>query len=161
MTQESIITLISCADKDIYNATEIKLVASKAVDCSETVKKIHVWNLNYPSFTLSGKPEGTVKRVFRRTVTNVGTGHSKYKVKVMSSKELKIKVNLKVVRFNDVGETMSFRVTMKAKLKQSGIVSSILVWSDGTHQVRSPVVAHTLQQPSFSGFYWVQNRCFV
>ncbi|CAI0447404.1 unnamed protein product, partial [Linum tenue] len=128
-----------------YNATEIKLVTSKAVDCSDVGKKIHAWNLNYPSFTLSGKPEGTVKRVFRRTVTNVGKGHSKYKAKVISSKELKIKVNPKVLRFKDVGETISFRVTVKAKLKQSGIISGVLVWSDGSHKVRSPVVAHTLQ----------------
>ncbi|CAI0443438.1 unnamed protein product, partial [Linum tenue] len=132
-----------------YNATQLRLVTGdSSASCSEATNGTAVWDLNYPSFALSsesGKPGGTVKRVFRRTVTNVGKGHSKYKAKVMSSKELKIKVNPKVLRFKELGETMSFRVTVKAKLKQSGIVSGVLVWSDGSHKVRSPVVAHTLQ----------------
>ncbi|CAI0447401.1 unnamed protein product, partial [Linum tenue] len=132
-----------------YNATQLRLVTGdSSASCSEATNRTAVWDLNYPSFALSsekGKPEGTVKRVFRRTVTNVGKGHSKYKAKVISSKELKIKVNPKVLRFKDVGETISFRVTVKAKLKQSGIISGVLVWSDGSHKVRSPVVAHTLQ----------------
>ncbi|CAI0443389.1 unnamed protein product [Linum tenue] len=83
--------------------------------------------------------------VFRRTVTNVGTGHSKYKPKVRSSKVFKIMVNPKVLRFKDVGETMSILVTMKEKMKQSGILSGVLGWSYGCHNVRSPIVAHKLQ----------------
>ncbi|CAI0443445.1 unnamed protein product [Linum tenue] len=134
-----------------YNITQLRLVTGDQSSCSSAATNgTAVWDLNYPSFALSSeKLKTSVTRVFHRTVTNVGSATSTYtaiyKAKVMSSKELKIKVNPKVLRFKELGETMSFRVTVKAKLKQSGIVSGVLVWSDGSHKVRSPVVAHTLQ----------------
>ncbi|CAI0443435.1 unnamed protein product [Linum tenue] len=130
-----------------YNITQLRLVTGDQSSCSSAATNgTAVWDLNYPSFALSSeKLKTSVTRVFHRTVTNVGSATSTYTAKVMSSKELKIKVNPKVLRFKELGETMSFRVTVKAKLKQSGIVSGVLVWSDGSHKVRSPVVAHTLQ----------------
>ncbi|CAI0447399.1 unnamed protein product [Linum tenue] len=134
-----------------YNITQLRLVTGDQSSCSSAAtNRTAVWDLNYPSFALSSeKLKTSVTRVFHRTVTNVGSATSTYtaiyKAKVISSKELKIKVNPKVLRFKDVGETISFRVTVKAKLKQSGIISGVLVWSDGSHKVRSPVVAHTLQ----------------
>ncbi|CAN0909596.1 unnamed protein product [Linum grandiflorum] len=127
-----------------YNGTEIRLITGEHVDCSK-VDKLSVWNLNYPSFTVSGKPGTTVKGVFRRTVTNVGNSHSKYKAKVIkSSEELTMKVNPEFLHFESVGQKLSFRVTVEVKLKQSGIVSGALIWSDGSHDVRSPVIAHIL-----------------
>ncbi|CAN1257234.1 unnamed protein product [Linum perenne] len=128
-----------------YNDTEMKLITGEHVGCSEVDKsKSSVWNLNYPSFTISGKPGTVVKRVFHRTVTNVGNAHSKYKAKIKSSDELKIKVQPKVLHFKSVGKKLSFRVTVKVKLKQSGMISGTLIWSDESHEVRSPIVAHTL-----------------
>ncbi|CAN1257147.1 unnamed protein product [Linum perenne] len=128
-----------------YNDTEMKLITGEHVGCSEVDKsKSSVWNLNYPSFTMSGKPGTVVKRVFYRTVTNVGNEHSKYRAKIKSSDELEIKVEPKVLHFKSVGKKLSFHVTVKVKLKQSGMVSGALIWSDESHEVRSPIIAHTL-----------------
>jgi hypothetical protein len=40
-----------------------------------------------------------------------------------------------------LGKSNPFVVTVKAKLGETAI-SGALIWDDGEHQVRSPVVAH-------------------
>ncbi|CAN1168766.1 unnamed protein product [Linum perenne] len=131
-----------------YTFAQIKLTTGQDdVNCS-SVGKTLVWELNYPSFTLSGEAETNVTRVFLRRVTNVGAEVSNYKAMIStSSKELEIKVDPEVLSFSSVGEPKEFRVSVTAMLmnKASGVVlSGVLVWSDGSHQVRSPIVAHTI-----------------
>ncbi|CAI0443440.1 unnamed protein product, partial [Linum tenue] len=135
-----------------YNITQLRLVTGDQSSCSSAATNgTAVWDLNYPSFALSSeKLKTSVTRVFHRTVTNVGSATSTYTAIVNGPVGFDtIRVEPNVLKFKNIGEKQSFVVTVtalvKAKLKQSGIVSGVLVWSDGSHKVRSPVVAHTLQ----------------
>ncbi|CAI0419460.1 unnamed protein product [Linum tenue] len=128
-----------------YTAAQIKLITSQDVDCSN-VGETFAWDLNYPSFILPGEVGKNVTRVFQRSVTNVGTaGVASYRAVLRAPGELVVRVEPEVLRFSSVEETKRFNVTVTARVGSSGgVVSGALVWSDGSHQVRSPIVAHTL-----------------
>ncbi|KAK6933099.1 Peptidase S8 propeptide/proteinase inhibitor I9 [Dillenia turbinata] len=101
-----------------------------------------VWDLNYPSFTLSGSSGGTVTRVFNRTVTNVGSPIVTFKANVTAPSGVKVQVDPDVLSFKSLLEKQSFTVTVTATIADS-VLSAALVWDDGWHQVRSPIVAHS------------------
>lgn len=123
-----------------YSNKQLRLVKGDDSSCSEVTKEA-VWNLNYPSLGLSVRSGHSVTRVFHRIVTNVGSPESSYKAIVKAPNDLKIKVTPKALRFNYVGHIKSFVITVKAKLGET-VISGALIWDDGEHQVRSPVVAH-------------------
>ncbi|CAL1374614.1 unnamed protein product [Linum trigynum] len=126
-----------------YTTKQLRLVTGDDSVCSTTTNGT-VWDLNYPSFALSSStPANSVTRVFHRTVTNVGKAVSSYKATVngpLGPSGLKVEVVPDVLNFKSVGEKQEFVVTVTAAL---GIVtlSGSLVWSDGSHVVRSPLVA--------------------
>ncbi|KAE8648003.1 hypothetical protein Csa_021395 [Cucumis sativus] len=98
-----------------------------------------VWDLNYPSFALSSTSSQSFNQFFRRTVTNVGSKVSTYRAKVVGvPRGLSITVNPPVLSFNAIGQKKSFTLTIRGSISQS-IVSASLVWSDGHHNVRSPI----------------------
>jgi hypothetical protein len=123
-----------------YSNKQLRLVKGDDSSCSEVTKEA-VWNLNYPSLGLSVRSGHSITRVFHRIVTNVGSPESSYKAIVKAPNGLKIKVTPKALRFKYVGQIKSFVVAVKAKLGETAI-SGALIWDDGEHQVRSPVVAH-------------------
>ncbi|KAL3514871.1 hypothetical protein ACH5RR_027588 [Cinchona calisaya] len=123
-----------------YNTTALQLVTGdKATSCTKA-NNATVWDLNYPSFTVSAT-SGQVIRIFHRTVTNVGNPVSTYKAIVNVPSQISIKVDPNVLSFQSLGQKLSFTVTVTAQIP-STIISGALVWDDGVYQVRSPVVAH-------------------
>ncbi|KAL3523904.1 hypothetical protein ACH5RR_016738 [Cinchona calisaya] len=123
-----------------YNTTTLQLVTGdKATSCTKA-NNATVWDLNYPSFTVSAT-SGQVTRVFHRIVTNVGNPVSTYKAIVNAPSQISIKVNPNVLSFKSLGQKLCFTVTVTAQIP-STIISGSLVWDDGVYQVRSPVVAH-------------------
>ena len=83
---------------------------------------------------------------FHRRVKNVGCANSTYKAKIISSSETDIKVVPEVLFFKSLNEEKSFDVIVKGSgLSNNSIVSASLVWSDGTHNVRSRIVLHNLK----------------
>ncbi|PPD86543.1 hypothetical protein GOBAR_DD16497 [Gossypium barbadense] len=123
-----------------YSPKQIKLITESNTKCSEVMNEA-VWDLNYPSFALSTTPGDSVTRVFHRTVTNVGSPVSTYKAVVNAPPGLIIQVQPSVLSFKSLGQKQSFTVTIGAQLGNS-MVSGSLIWDDGVHQVRSPVVAY-------------------
>ncbi|CAN7121975.1 unnamed protein product [Brassica rapa subsp. narinosa] len=126
-----------------YNATTVKLISGEAVTCiGETAPR----NLNYPSMSakLSGsKSFFTV--IFKRTVTNVGTQNSIYKSKIVLNhgSKLNVKVFPSALVFKKVNEKQSFTVIVTGSALDSKLLlSANLIWSDGTHNVRSPIVVY-------------------
>ena len=80
---------------------------------------------------------------FHRTVTNVGNANSIYKAKIFSHSSLKIKVVPEVLSFKSWKEKKSFDVTITGRdLTYNSVLSASLVWSDGSHSVRSPIVVY-------------------
>ncbi|KAF8053905.1 hypothetical protein N665_1363s0007 [Sinapis alba] len=126
-----------------YNATTVKLISGEAVICNgETLTR----NLNYPSMSakLSGSKSSFIVS-FKRTVTNVGTPNSIYKSKAVLNlgSKLTVKVVPSALAFKKVNEKQSFTVTVTGSALDSKLLlSANLIWSDGTHNVRSPIVVY-------------------
>ncbi|EEF38177.1 conserved hypothetical protein [Ricinus communis] len=125
-----------------YRTKQLRLVTGDNNSCSKD-RQSTVWDLNYPSFTLSAQSGQSVTRVFHRTVTNVGKAKSTYHAIVEAPNWLKIQVRPEVLSFKSLGEKKSFVVTVTAKMGYS-LLSGSLTWEDSEylHHVRSPIVAH-------------------
>ncbi|XP_039004248.1 cucumisin-like [Hibiscus syriacus] len=123
-----------------YTTNQVSLVTGCNKSCSEETNGM-VWDLNYPSFALSATPGNSVTRVFHRTVTNVGSAVSTYKAVVKAPSGLVIQVQPSILSFKSLGQKVSFTVTVKAEVGNS-MLSGGLIWDDGVHQVRSPIVAY-------------------
>nr|GEW09389.1 cucumisin-like [Tanacetum cinerariifolium] len=122
-----------------YDAMKLRTVTGDTTACS-AANNATVWDLNYPSFTLSSNEPGIIVRRFNRIVTNVGLGESTYQAKVFSPLGLVVDVSPSTLVFTKVGEKQSFLVTVTATIG-SNILSGSLVWNDGAHSVTSPIVA--------------------
>ncbi|XP_048139954.1 cucumisin-like [Rhodamnia argentea] len=123
-----------------YNASSLRLVTGDQSSCSD-VKNATVWDLNLPSFVLSTRTKGSnITGVFHRTVTNVGSPNSTYKATVTAPQGFNVRVEPQTLAFEFVLQKQSFVVTVEAIL-EAGMISASLVWDDGVHQVRSPIVA--------------------
>ncbi|KAK4765526.1 hypothetical protein SAY86_026616 [Trapa natans] len=101
-------------------------------------------DLNYPSLSFKAPASDSFRLTLKRTVTNVGTANSVYRASISSSTHLSIKVVPRVLSFKSVGENKSFTVEVSGSGLQAGaFLSNQIVWSDGTHLVRSPIIVFT------------------
>ncbi|KAF9614886.1 hypothetical protein IFM89_020983 [Coptis chinensis] len=98
-------------------------------------------DLNYPSISavFPEHPSSSVLTL-HRTVTNVGSSTSIYKVRVSPLKGVYVTVNPKVLHFTRKHQQLSFQITFTTKSRQSTPDFGALMWSDGVHKVRSPIV---------------------
>ncbi|KAK2647507.1 hypothetical protein Ddye_014996 [Dipteronia dyeriana] len=115
--------------------------------CPKHIKLGSPKDLNYPSMAVQVHPGQAFEIKFPRTVTNVGLSHSTYKATILTSstsKEVKASVEPSTLSFTSLDEKKSFAVTVAGKsLPENSMVSASLVWSDGVHNVRSPIVVYT------------------
>ncbi|KAK8630196.1 hypothetical protein V6N13_079001 [Hibiscus sabdariffa] len=117
-----------------YNQTSIRLFSDKPFVCPKSFSLI---DLNYPSISV---PELKGKVTVSRTVKNVGSPRSTYKVRVRSPLGITITVNPSILKFTKLDEEKSFKVTIKPNSDGSqDFVFGELLWSDGKHNVRSPI----------------------
>ncbi|CAI0419294.1 unnamed protein product [Linum tenue] len=137
-----------------YTEQNIKVVTRKNADCSGARRAGHSGNLNYPSMAVVFQQYGIKQKMsthFIRTVTNVGDGESVYSARVVAPAGMVATVKPEKLVFRRAGQKLNFLVrvqTRVAKLAPGGSVmkSGFIVWSDGKHNVTSPIVV-TLQQP--------------
>ncbi|OMO91383.1 hypothetical protein COLO4_18413 [Corchorus olitorius] len=123
-----------------------QITGDKNSSCSETSKRMQPKDFNYPSLTAFVAEGKSFSVSFHRTVTNVGEAKSTYKVEVSSKSKLEVKVKPDVLSFKSLKEKKSYNVTVMGEaLSNSSMVATSLVWSDGTHSVRSPIVIHTYE----------------
>ncbi|KAG6600973.1 hypothetical protein SDJN03_06206, partial [Cucurbita argyrosperma subsp. sororia] len=128
-----------------YTTAMVRLITHDSSACTST-NTGRVWDLNYPSFALSTTPSESINQFFTRTLTNVELRASIYTATVFAPPSLRITVDPAVLSFNGIGETKSFRLTVQGTVSQA-IVSASLVWSDGIHDVRSPIIVYVLNKP--------------
>ncbi|KAJ9684393.1 hypothetical protein PVL29_016718 [Vitis rotundifolia] len=122
-----------------YTTQTLQLVTGDNSVCSEATNGT-VWDLNYPSFALSSFTFKSIAGVFTRTVTNVGSPVSTYKATVTGAPiGLQIQVVPDILSFTSLGQKLSFVLKVEGSIDKS-VVSASLVWDDGVHQVRSPIV---------------------
>uniref|UniRef100_A0A5B7AQH6 Putative subtilisin-like protease n=1 Tax=Davidia involucrata TaxID=16924 RepID=A0A5B7AQH6_DAVIN len=109
-------------------------------------------DLNYPSFIAffnANDSESDVQTVreFQRTVTNVGDGMSTYVAKLTPLEGLKVSVVPEKLVFKEKYEKQSYKLSIEGPrlMKKLGVYG-YLSWVEieGTHEVRSPIVATRL-----------------
>ncbi|OIV98692.1 hypothetical protein TanjilG_24863 [Lupinus angustifolius] len=124
-----------------YDNEKVKLISAKNNACSDAPNRSLVKNLNYPALAIDVKPMTSFTIKFSRTVTNVGLANSTYKATILPNPRIKVMVVPEILSFKSLHEKQSFIVTITGdKLPTTNVLTSSLVWSDGTHNVRSPIV---------------------
>ncbi|CAD5188196.1 unnamed protein product [Musa acuminata subsp. malaccensis] len=127
-----------------YSTRLIRLVTGdNSSSCPRNVNVTTV-DMNYPTMTRYVARGKEYRAEFSRTVTNVGNPNSTYTAKVASGSGLDIEVNPRKLHFGELNEKQSFVVRVAGKpLSLNSVASASIVWSDGKHEVRSPIVIHT------------------
>ncbi|KAK9123810.1 hypothetical protein Sjap_013412 [Stephania japonica] len=122
-----------------YTSNTIKLIAGKNSSCSPNYKGTAM-DLNYPSLTM----HNSIEAKYTRTVTNVGVANSTYRATVTSPSYVIVNVEPKVLSFKSLNEKQSFLVTVSLTNPPGEVLlaSASLVWLDGIHSVRSPIVVY-------------------
>ncbi|MED6112421.1 hypothetical protein PIB30_061541 [Stylosanthes scabra] len=123
-----------------YDNATVKLISGEVNPCKGAADRSLVRNLNYPTFAARVLPNVTFNISFGRTVTNVGLANSTYKVTITPNPEVKITVTPTILSFKALNENKWFVVNVSGKVPRKSVVISSIVWSDGTHNVRSPIV---------------------
>ncbi|XP_050904344.1 cucumisin isoform X3 [Lathyrus oleraceus] len=123
-----------------YTSKELRVLTQDKSNCKGKDNEKAVYSLNLPSFALY--VNGTFfGYVYHRTVTNVGSAKSSYKARVISPPLLEIQVKPNVLSFTSIGQKKSFSLTIEAAINVE-VMSASLIWDDGSHQVRSPIVVY-------------------
>lgn len=118
-----------------YDETQISVFLKAPYQCN---KNFSLLNLNYPSITV---PNLSKSVKVTRTVKNVGFPAT-YTARVQTPNGVTVTVKPKKLKFKKIGEEKRFKVTLKVKKGKAtkNYVFGNLVWSDGKHYVRSPIV---------------------
>ncbi|PIN25333.1 Cucumisin [Handroanthus impetiginosus] len=116
-----------------------KLFKDNNINCSKF--NATIWDLNYPSMTVHVKKDGPFSANFSRTVTNVGISNSTYTAKITTTSGLNVTLEPDTLSFTQLNEKKSFVVTVKWN-QLKWMMSASLLWSDGAHFVRSPIVVY-------------------
>ncbi|KAK1425831.1 hypothetical protein QVD17_21192 [Tagetes erecta] len=122
-------------------------VIPKNANCS---KKLTPKDMNYPSMAIQVDMKRALAESFRRTVTNVGLANSSYVASIEGGhSKLLISVEPNTLKFTSLNQKMDFVVTIRGKgLKPRTLKRLSLVWTDGVHKVRSPIVVYSLGRTS-------------
>ncbi|KAK4725029.1 hypothetical protein R3W88_027808 [Solanum pinnatisectum] len=112
-------------------------------------------DINYPSFIALYIPNGDyawLEQKFRRTVTNVGPGAAKYKVKVKAPINSTISISPQTLVFEKKHQKQDYTLTIRYRgIADDQAQSGSITWveKNGHHTVRSPiVVAPALDAPN-------------
>ncbi|RHN73670.1 putative cucumisin [Medicago truncatula] len=127
-----------------YSAEKIKQISGDNSSCHGTSERLLVKDINYPTIVVPILKHFHAK--VRRTVTNVGFPNSTYKATLIHrNPEIKISGEPEVLSFKSLNEEQSFAVSVVAGEKSNQtLFSSSLVWSDGTHNVKSPIIVQII-----------------
>ncbi|KAG2607157.1 hypothetical protein PVAP13_4NG197933 [Panicum virgatum] len=123
-----------------YNATAMETFNRGSFVCPTAAMSLQ--DLNYPSITAHGLHAGTTTMV-RRKVKNVGMPGT-YTATVVREPE---GVQPAMLVFREAGEEKEFDVsfTVRNPAPVTGYTFGAMVWSDGSHQVRSPLVVKIME----------------
>ncbi|KAE9622118.1 hypothetical protein Lal_00032471 [Lupinus albus] len=127
-----------------YHNQKVKLISGKNNACSKATHRSSVRNLNYPALAIDVESMTSFTIKFKRTVTNVGLANSTYKATILPNPGIKVSVVPETLSFKSLHEKHSFVVTITGDKPEQHVLTSSLLWSDGTHNVRSPIVVNVL-----------------
>lgn len=125
-----------------YDSKNMRLITGENSQCPKN-STFSAKDLNYPSMAVKVPPNKPFKVEFPRRVKNVGPAPSIYKAEVTTtSPRLKVRVIPNVLSFRSLYEEKHFVVSVVGKGLEL-MKSASLVWSDGRHLVKSPIVVYT------------------
>ncbi|KAM1401560.1 hypothetical protein ACFX1X_028740 [Malus domestica] len=125
----------------ILDESKVRLISGDKRPCPARTGKKWAKDLNYPSLAGKVVTQSSFSIQFQRTVKNVGHANSTYKAKTISKPGVNIKVVPQVLSFKSLNEKKTFNVTVSGRdIPSRTYVSASLVWTDGTHSVRSPIL---------------------
>ncbi|KAL4586872.1 hypothetical protein LXL04_011517 [Taraxacum kok-saghyz] len=109
--------------------------------------------LNYPSMAVQVDMNSAFVVSFPRTVRNVGEANSRYVASINGATNFHITVDPGNLQFTAVNQQKSFVVTVRGKeVKFPKKMESVsLLWTDGIHKVRSPIVVYNGNSTSSVG----------
>ncbi|KAD6794394.1 hypothetical protein E3N88_05290 [Mikania micrantha] len=118
-----------------YTRSQIEKFSETPYTCPS--KNISLVDFNYPSITVDNLKDSIT---VTRTVKNVGSPGT-YVSQVFKPAGVSVRVQPKSLKFKKIGEEKKFKVIFKSKKTVGGgYVFGQLKWSDGKHNVRSPIV---------------------
>ncbi|XP_021833688.1 subtilisin-like protease SBT4.3 [Prunus avium] len=127
-----------------YDEARVRLLSGDNSTCPIGSDKGSPKDLNYPSMGAKVEPMKPFAVEFHRRVKNVGLANATYTAKIFSESKVEIKVVPEVLSFKSLNEEKTFNMTVAGSgLPYGSQVSAALVWFDGTHNVRSPIVVYT------------------
>lgn len=118
-----------------YNQSMIAQLSSSDYACPQNYS---ILNMNYPSISV---PSLSGSVTITRKLKNVGKP-GRYGCYLKQAPFFRISVEPSILKFSEIGEEKSFRVTIKSKGSGSktGYSFGGLTWTDGIHYVRTPIV---------------------
>ncbi|CAN1771241.1 Subtilisin-like protease SBT1.6 [Linum perenne] len=132
-----------------YSPKAIQVITRTPVKCP--VKKVMPENLNYPSMValFRSSSRGSTSKSFIRTVTNVGEQNAVYRASIEAPRGVNVTVKPRTLSFAGAVKKRSFILTVSADtrhlvLDDTGAIFGSISWSDGKHNVRSPIVVTEL-----------------
>ncbi|XP_014496642.1 subtilisin-like protease SBT1.1 isoform X2 [Vigna radiata var. radiata] len=125
-----------------YTSSQIALLSRSNLVCSRKAV-LKAGDLNYPSFAvLFGRSSFNSSVTYRRVVTNVGKSRSSYAVKVEQPNGVSVSVEPRKLKFEKLGQKLSYNVTFLAtgggKIAGSSSFGS-LIWVSDRYKVTSPI----------------------
>ncbi|KAL6594952.1 hypothetical protein ACP70R_048055 [Stipagrostis hirtigluma subsp. patula] len=136
-----------------YNATQVAAVTATNATCSSLTSSVA--DLNYPSIAIPVTNYGVhFSKTITRTATNVGPVNSVYHVKISSAPGIDVSVEPDELQFTAARRKINFTVSVYGTLS-AGVTgrlgaSASIIWSDGKHDVRSPIYVFPQQLSSYT-----------
>ncbi|XP_050290370.1 subtilisin-like protease SBT5.4 [Quercus robur] len=119
-----------------YNQTLLELFTEAPYKCPKSASLL---DFNYPSITVTNLSRSVN---VTRKLKNVGSPGT-YVARVREPIGISVHVEPKILKFEGIGEEKSFKLTVTKKTAGMGTedyVFGVIIWSDGNHYVRSPIV---------------------
>ncbi|GJN24902.1 hypothetical protein PR202_gb12678 [Eleusine coracana subsp. coracana] len=136
-----------------YNASQLASITGTRTICPTTGPMVH---LNYPSIAVPVINYGVEFTVeIPRKVTNVGPANSVYHARIRSAEGITVSVEPDELVFTAEREELSFKVSVTGSLQMPAAngsslgASASIIWSDGKHEVRSPIYVFPRQFRSY------------
>lgn len=124
-----------------YNNTVMKTFSNGKHTCHQ---QYNLLNFNYPSITVGKLSAAGSTSVFRK-LKNVGTPGT-YRARVLQPPGVSVSVSPSSLTFDKIGDEKSFELILEPKITKESNYSVFgeLLWSDGKHYVRSPIVVSSI-----------------
>ncbi|KAI4356862.1 hypothetical protein L6164_000848 [Bauhinia variegata] len=125
-----------------FTTSQIALLSRGNFTCPEKAL-LQAGDLNYPSISvLFNINAQNATLTYQRTVTDVGIPESAYAVEVEEPKGVSVTVTPRSLKFDKLGQKLSYKVTFVSYETQSvaGVSKfGSLIWVSGKYRVRSPI----------------------